>query len=144
MTATDEDRQPQSPADAPAAPPSTSPVEWLTAAAGFAVVAAMVGYLAFIGWSRPEGPPAVEVSLVAIVPQKGHHLVRFEARNEGNSTAAGLVVEGRLERSGEVVETAQVTIDYLPQQSVRDGGLFFDADPSGYELVLAARGYMTP
>lgn len=144
MTETDEDRQSQSPADAPAVQPSTSPVEWLTAAAGFAVVAAMVGYLAFVGWSRPEGPPEVAVSVVAIVPQKDHHLVRFEARNDGASTAAGLVVEGRLERSGEVVETARVTIDYLPQQSVREGGLFFDEDPAGYELFVSARGYLSP
>ena len=37
-----------------------------------------------------------------------------------------------------------MTLDYLPQDSERRGGLFFTEDPAAYELVLRAQGYAEP
>lgn len=124
--------------------PSTSPWEWFTAAVGLLLISVTVVYLAYVGLTRPDGPPSVDIEVVDVRRQEGQYLVRFRARNDGNSTAAALVVEGRLEEGGRVVENAQATIAYLPQRSVRQGGLFFSKDPSGHALSVSAVAYSTP
>ncbi len=126
------------------AQPSTSSVEWIAAAVGLAVLAGCVAYLVYVGLSSPEGPPIVEVEAIDVHPQRGQFLVRFRARNDGNSTAVELVVEGKLIGGEKVFETAQMTIDYLPRNSEREGGLFFSRDPAEYRLVLEPVGYSAP
>ena len=118
--------------------------EWAVAALGAAFVLGAVGYLTWSGLTRRGGPPDVSLSLISVVSSERSHTVLFEARNEGDATAAGLVVEGRLLQDGRTVEEAETTLDYLPGLSTRKGGLIFAHDPAAYQLSLSARGYHDP
>jgi uncharacterized protein (TIGR02588 family) len=55
-----------------------------------------------------------------------------------------LLVEGVLKDGAEIIETSEVTIDYVPAGSQRQAGLFFIRDPQQYELQLSAKGYEQP
>ncbi len=76
--------------------------------------------------------------------QGGVHLAEIEVFNGGDVAAAGLEVEGTLERDGETVETATTTFDYLPSQSRRRGGLYFTEDPKTATLKVAPKSYVMP
>jgi uncharacterized protein (TIGR02588 family) len=126
------------------APETTSPLEWLVAGIGALLVIFAVGYMVHFALTRPDGPPAVVLEVTGVSPAGAGYLVRFKASNTGRSTAAGVVVTGELSSGGERVEESEMTLDYLPQESERQGGLFFTEDPDAHELVLRAQGYAEP
>lgn len=122
----------------------TSPIEWVVAAASALLVLGAVGYLLYEALAEPLTPPAVEVTVEAVRAVGDGYLVEFEAQNRGRTTAAGLVVEGTLRRGAETVETASVTLDYVPAEGSRRGGLYFTEDPRAYALALRPTGYSRP
>ena len=122
----------------------TSTLEWVAAAVGAVLFVAMIGYMAYIGLKAPDGTPRIEVSSSPPVHEDGIYVVEFHATNVGTSTASAVVIRATLSRGGQEVETAEVTIDYLPTQSERSGGFFFRNDPAAHELELAAIGYVDP
>ena len=65
-----------------------------------------------------------------------------EARNTGGEAAAELGVEGSAQIGG-TVETSDTTFDFLPPDSVREGGLFFSGDPRG-SLTLRVLATASP
>lgn len=118
--------------------------EWVLAAMGGVMLLGVVGYITFHGIAYPEAPPEVVVETLGSSPSGAGYLVRFRARNRGNSTASALRISGQLLRDGRSVETSETILDYLPQQSQREGGLFFTENPANAQLVLRAEGYLEP
>jgi len=129
---------------AQAALESTSPLEWVIAAMGGALVAATLAYLVICAMAEPPRPPAVTLSVTSVTTTPGGYLVSFRAENTGGQTAAGLQITGELRDGEVVVESREATLDYLPQQSERRGGLFFTHDPAAHEVSLRAHGYADP
>ncbi|WP_410218036.1 TIGR02588 family protein [Paracoccus sp. (in: a-proteobacteria)] len=125
-------------------PEATSRLEWLVAGLGAMLISSIIGYLIYDGITYPDSPPDVTVSQTSALSRSEGFLVEFTARNSGNTTAANLVVTGSLMDGDKVVEEAEVTLDYLPQQAERKGGLFFRNDPSEHEVTLQAGGYTAP
>lgn len=118
--------------------------EWSVSAFGAALV---IGSLAFMGYQAlgvPDTPPSVFLQAGPAFRNGRDYLLPFTARNTGRRTAAQVIVEGRLSRGGEIVETARATIDYLPPRSERKAGLFFARNPADFRLELRALGYQEP
>ena len=122
----------------------TSAWEWAVAAVGALLVLSVVGLMLYEALTEPSTPPQIEVSVDTIVQTEYGHVVQFQARNHGQITAAGLVVEGELKSDTGTVEKAQVTIDYVPSESRRKGGLLFTHDPRRYTVKVSAKGYDVP
>lgn len=120
-----------------------APLEWFVAALGVLLVGSTVGFLLFEAFTDAERPPEVVLRVIAIEPSGEGFLVRLEVRNTGDEAAAELSVEGSIERGGRTLETSEITFDFLPPASVREGGLFFSEDPRG-ALSLRALGYREP
>lgn len=119
-------------------------LEWVIAGIGLLLVAGVLGLLLYKAiWKEPS-PPQITVSVFSIVPTQNGYLVQFRALNQGSSTAEGVVIGGELRRGAETVESSQTTLDYLPANSERGGGLFFTHDPRQSELQLRACGYEEP
>ena len=124
---------------------AASPLEWAAAILG-ALIA--LGLLGLIAWDAATGPgrvpPALVVEPERVVRNGGGYVVQFVARNRADDTAAGVQVEGVLEQGGTELETSQTTIDYVPGNGYRRGGLIFTRDPAAYRLELRATGYQQP
>jgi uncharacterized protein (TIGR02588 family) len=119
-------------------------LEWAIAALGALLVGATIAFLVYQALWRDETPPDVRLAAERVVPLEEGFLVQFRATNRGAQAAAQLLVEGEIVGPDGVVETAEATLDYLPPNSYRDGGLFFTRDPRRLELRLSARGYAEP
>lgn len=122
----------------------TSRLEWVLAAFGALLVLGAVGHLLYEALAEPATPPDVRVEVVGVRPVGGGYLAEFRAENRGRSTAARLSVEGTLRQGATTVETASATLDYLPAEGSRRGGLFFSRDPRAYALDVRAVGYERP
>ena len=124
--------------------PAPSPAEKSIAAVGVVLTLALLAYLLYQAVRGDSSPPDVSIEVIAISSQSESYLVRFQAENHGDRTAAGLEISGRLLSEGELVEESQVVLDYLPARSQREGGLFFRNDPANLELDIRASGYADP
>lgn len=122
----------------------TSAVEWVAAMVGAVLFAAMIGYMAYIGLNQVEGTPSIEVRTTPPVRQGDVFHVGFTAINSGGATATGLIVRATLMQGEQQVESRDVTVDYLPTQSNRSGGFFFEHDPAEYKLAVTATAYLDP
>lgn len=129
----------------PIAGPPVPLWEWLVAALGLLLVIGIVGLLLYEAASQPEAAP--DIALEADAPVKlgsGWH-VTIKAANHGGKTATQLTIAAELrdEKAG-VVETAELTFDYLAPGSSRTGGVYFVNDPAGYRLHMAPKSYVAP
>lgn len=122
----------------------TSTIEWLAAAIGAILFIVMIGYMTYIGFGAVDGSPKIELTTEAPVRQANVFHVGFVANNSGEATATNLVVRAVLTESDTEVESREVTIDYLPMQSARSGGFFFEHDPAKYKLMVTATAYLDP
>lgn len=118
--------------------------EWVTAFVGLALVLGAVGFMFYKAVWGENSPPDVIVQVEAVEQLNNGHLVKFRAVNQGGSTAEGVVIEAELKRGGEKLETSQMTIDFLPVNSVRQGGFFFTNNPQQYDLQVRPLGYQQP
>jgi uncharacterized protein (TIGR02588 family) len=122
----------------------TSLLEWVVACVGALFLASTIGYLVFQGVSKEEGPPDIGFETGRAETSGGGYLVRFTARNRGYSTASAVEISGRLMQGDIVVEESRATLDHLPEQSARQGGLFFSRNPADFDLRVRAEGYASP
>ncbi len=130
---------------APAARSSDIPVlEWIAAGIGLVLT---LFVLAVIGWealNADSRPPELEVTRLQISSSSAGHLVQVRVENRGGRPAAQVAIEGELVRPGAPPETAEATLDYVPDHSTREGGLIFSGDPRQGQLTLRAKGYVDP
>lgn len=120
-----------------------SGLEWVVAGLGLALVAFTVSFMLFQTFSGGDLPPQVTLRVLETKRSGDGFLVLIEAHNIGDEAAAELGVEGTVTRGGKTVETSETTFDFLPAESVREGGLFFSEDPRG-SLSLRALGFREP
>lgn len=122
---------------------SNSVLEYVVAAIGLLFVIAAIGFMSYKAFTHGDQPPMISLRVVQVERSSGGYLVSIEARNTGDDTAAELGVEGTVERPGQEPETSETTFDYLPPDSVREGGLFFSENPGG-ALTLRVLSYREP
>ena len=116
---------------AKAAPQATPFWEKVVGAAGLLLVLAVVGFLLYEAL-QPQTAAEIVAEVKAVTPQAGGYLVDFVASNHGRQTAASVTIEGALydpATGDEPVETAEVTLDYIPDQSERTGSFVFAHAP---------------
>ncbi|HWX50458.1 MAG TPA: TIGR02588 family protein [Roseomonas sp.] len=119
-------------------------LEWICAALGTVIVLATLAVVAAQIPGDDEAPPDIRLRVESVRPAGEGYLVRFEATNMAQSTAATVEIEGRLEEGGRSVEVSRVQLDYVPRGSRQRGGLWFTRDPAQYRLSLRVLGYQEP
>jgi uncharacterized protein (TIGR02588 family) len=122
----------------------TSLWEWAAAALSTVVVLGAIGFMLNEAFTVPSSPPMITVRVDTIVAAGSGYVVEFRAQNSGQTTAAGLTIEGELRSDTGTVEKSNVTIDYVPAGSHRRGGLLFTHDPARYTLQIQPKGYDRP
>jgi uncharacterized protein (TIGR02588 family) len=132
--------------EAKAAPQETPFWEKAVGVVGLLIVLGVVGFLLYEAL-QPQTAANIVAEVKAVTPQMGGYLVDFVATNNGRQTAASVTIEGALydpAQGDEPLETAEVTFDYIPDQSERSGSFVFEHDPRKYEVQLQVKGFMDP
>jgi uncharacterized protein (TIGR02588 family) len=121
-----------------------SPWEWLVAAVGLVLVTGTIGFMLYHALAGGDTPPRIEVAVASIEQAGSGFLVTFTATNQGDMTAADVIVEGELRDDSGSKETSSAMISYVPAGSSREGGLYFAQDPRQFQLELHAKGFERP
>lgn len=117
--------------------------EWVAAAISALLI---IGVLAVLirGAAAGETGPDIVLRVDSVVRGTTGYHVSFTAENRGTLTAASLNIGAELWDGEVMIESSTSTIDYLPGESQRGGGLFFERDPQTFRLVLRPLGYEEP
>lgn len=124
----------------------TSRWEWAAAGLSALLVLSAMGHTGYQALAGPDTPPVLVVqvdSVYALGPGRGY-VVHVRARNSGGETAAAVTLRGEIVERATAVETAEVTVDYIPAGGSRGAALMFTRDPRRFELELRAVGFGSP
>ncbi len=119
-------------------------LEWIVGGIGFMLLAAVLGFLLYTGFSEESRLPDVRMTAEEVLRTRNGYLVRVTVLNEGGLTAEGMIVEGELWSGGVILEQSRTVIEYLPPRSRKQIGLFFSNDPQRFDLKLRPHGYEEP
>jgi uncharacterized protein (TIGR02588 family) len=118
--------------------------EWIVAAIGLLLLVGSIGLLSYEALTSDMSPPDITIQIESVQAVTGGYVVTLRVMNSGTATAAAVRVEGVLKRAMTVIETSEMTIDYVPARSERSGGLFFQNDPQQFQREFRALGYQAP
>lgn len=119
-------------------------IEWLTGLLSAALIAAMLGWIAWEAFTRQATPPALSVTVLTTEKTSGGYRVAFDIVNTATTTAAAVTVAGQLMEGERVIEENQVIFDYVAAESKSTGAILFRNDPAGRRLDIRAAGYTDP
>lgn len=120
------------------------PLEWAMGALGALLFVAILGIVVWHGLTDKGRAPSIRVEVTSVELVAGGYVARFEARNDGDMTAAELRIVAELSAGSAPPEAHEVTLDFLPPRSTRQGGFFFERDPRIGSLKMHADGYTDP
>jgi uncharacterized protein (TIGR02588 family) len=120
------------------------PIEWVIGIGSSLLVAAVIAIIGYEAVTSSGSPPDLKVS--RLPPSEGTSTgqVRFAITNTADTTAAAVLVHGEWHRADGTIETAEVTLDYVPARSTAAGALIFSKDPGPSDLFIRAIGYADP
>lgn len=120
-------------------------LEWICAAAGVIILAAMLGFLAADALKTSEStPPQLEVEPTNVLGAAGGYVVEIKVRNRSRNAAGAVQIEGEIKQSGATAETSSATIDYVAGHAEERAGLIFTKDPRRHQLETRVTGYVRP
>ena len=120
-------------------------LEWVVFAVGLALVAGVLGYLAYDGLTMGDAPPSIEVRLGAPEQRGASFIVPVYVFNRGDATAEGVTVEVAQQRAdGQAGEQGQFEVAFLPRRATREGWVAFKTDPRQTTLTARVLGYEKP
>lgn len=112
-------------------------LEWIVFAASLLLIMGILSYLVYQVAIHEDGSPDLAITYVHDPAPHAPHRYFLRIKNDGQETAEEVQVEMVLERGGEEMETAALTLPYLPKQSVREGWLVFSKDPATADTLYA-------
>lgn len=119
-------------------------LEAAAACVGALLALGTIGIIVWDGITHADRPALITLRAEAVHAHESGYVVEIVALNSGDETAAGLLVEGSLRQGSEIIETSEMTLDYVARWSQRRGALYFSEDPRSYQLDLRAKGYAEP
>src|SRR5690606_16235773 len=98
---------------------------------------------------NPQNPPDISVEQREVTPLGQGVLVQIHATYHGDRAAATVVIEATLHapdarRDDPPLEAGDVTFDFVPAGSSRDGGIVFTRGPAGYTLDFQVKRFVEP
>ena len=127
--------------------PHSKPSAWeyIAGWVGAAIVVATLAFMVYEAVRTPSNPvPELAVRVDTIVRYAHGHLVEFRAINTGHATASNVQIQGELAAETGVVERSESSVDFVPAQSWRKGGLVFKAEPGRHRLEVRVVGFDRP
>ena len=124
---------------------STTIVELIAAGLGALMLIGAIGYLLYTAAVSDATAPDIEIAVGETQQATSGYVVAFTANNRSSFSAAKVKIRGELRSDGgEVIETTETELDYLPAYSSRRAGLYFQHDPAAGELKISPVAYAEP
>lgn len=112
--------------------PRTS-AEWVSLIVSILLLAGVVGIVLALWLNSSDAPARFRVERGTPRNEAGQFYLPIKVTNEGDTTGAQVMVEGKL-KVNEKEETAATTFDFIPARSTAEGILIFASEPGSAEV----------
>ncbi|MFB9293187.1 hypothetical protein [Persicitalea jodogahamensis] len=112
-------------------------LEWTVFGGGLGLTVAIISYLVYKTATYNSGPPELYVKYYPEPGRYEPHRYHVILKNEGNETAESVTVEISLLKGKKVLEKAELSVDYCPKESSREGWVSFNNNPKLADTVVA-------
>jgi uncharacterized protein (TIGR02588 family) len=120
-------------------------LEWVVFSIGLVLVGAVLGYLVYVGLTRGDDPPMIDVQLGTAEVQLGRFVVPVTVENHGDQVAENVTIEVELTLPSGEQETGSIDFDFIPREATRNGWVTFLSDPAtASEVAIHVPGYKQP
>jgi len=120
-------------------------LEWTVFAMSLVLVLSILAYLSYQVYTDKPGTPDLVVEYYHDPSKHAPQRYRLVVHNRGEETAEEVLVELALERGGEELETAELSIVFSPKESKREGWVSFREEiRQGDTLVARVMSYKKP
>lgn len=119
-------------------------IEWLTGLVSALLVLAILAWVGHEAVTQEAGPPDLAAVIGSNTATQAGHRVEFRVMNRSGRTAAAVVVRGEVVANGNVLESSEVILDYVPAHSAAQGAFIFFNDPAGHQIRIRPTGYAEP
>ena len=109
--------------------PQKNILEWVVFAISAVLLAGVAATLIIAGTRGGNGKPSLLVETGAPEAHGRTFRIPIRVRNVGDATAEQAHIDVELLDDGNVVEHAELTIMFVPKQSIREGWVAFRNDP---------------
>ena len=118
-------------------------LEWVGAATGAIIAAALLGLLGWDALTGHDRPADLVVEVVRRIPSSGSTTVEIRILNRGGRTAADVEVRGSAAAGG-ATYAAEMAFDLVPGHSEHGGALVFPPLADGAPVDVRVVGYRDP
>lgn len=112
-------------------------LEWIVFSMSLLLITSILGYLVYQVAIHEEGSPDLGITYVQDPSPHAPYRYFLRIKNDGRETAEEVQVEMVLEREGEELEVAALSLPYLPKLSAREGWVVFSKNPSEADTLYA-------
>lgn len=120
-------------------------LEWTVFFISLLLIVGILGYLVYQASVFEEGSPDLQVNFVHDPSSHSPYRYLLKIENDGQETAEEVQIEMVLERGGEELEAAALTLPYVPKQSAREGWVVLSKNPLEADtLYVRVVGYKRP
>ncbi|TPE46392.1 hypothetical protein [Pontibacter mangrovi] len=109
--------------------------EWLVFSVGLLLVLSIIGYLVYQTYHRKTSSPDLVAESYPDPSRYAPYRYRVVLHNKGGETAEQVKLEVEVQVGGEAIETADLDFPFAPQESMREGWVNFDKDPTLADTV---------
>lgn len=115
----------------------TPPLEWAASLLGALFALGLVGFVLWEALTAAQQPPSIRIEILGSRDTQSGVAVEFVAFNEGGRPAAEVTI-------GAEKEAGQVTFDFIPAQSRRNGTIVLPRGATADAAALRVLGYREP
>ncbi|SDL28258.1 TIGR02588 family protein [Catalinimonas alkaloidigena] len=125
--------------------PEKNGLEWSVFGISLLLIAAALAFLGYLWATRQPTPPDLQATAHPAEPHADYYAVPVTVTNQGGMSAESVQLEVVLETQGQALETGELTFDYCPRQSTRNGWVGFHHNPAQADTVrVRVVSYLEP
>lgn len=118
-------------------------LEWTVFGISLVLIVGVVILLVHEHFAGGDRPPSIAAHAGEAVATAGGYAVPIDVRNDGDTTAEDVHVEGELTWAGGI-ERGEAVLSFIPYRSQRRAWIAFSHDPRNGKLQVRVRGYREP
>lgn len=112
-------------------------LEWAVFAVGLIIILAILSYLSYKTYTHQPSPAEIEIQYTLSPSDNVPYRFHVIAYNRGGETAESVIVELELQNADTTMEMSEITFQFVPQSSKREGFIIFRTDPAEADSIFA-------
>lgn len=112
-------------------------LEWSVFVLGLIMIVGVLIYLSYKTYTHKPTPADIKVEFSLDPTPNAPYRYQLLVHNLGGATAENVLVELSLQKADSILEKSEITFQYVPNSSKREGWIIFSENPAHADSVVS-------